>query len=281
VSLYLDINPLSHLVEGQETRIERVNIAATCAIIRWRRWTQPFSPGRNAANCRSSRTVLPVAARARTEAARGKPATQQDRVDYNFTSRTSASASSSAGAGHRWTSWWRTDDQRQQQLGRCSRPRRTAIYRTQSNGKVRMTTWLPAPGLACRITLASSPLRRYIDLLNQWQLLPASRGSAAIRKELRRSARGNARIRTQPMPHTTSSRQNGALLVLALAAAGAGDPRKAQVLRDNLVNSKEFRCIYAYIATGFGNGQPVLPGIEGIDLIDNAVKTRYKGLVER
>ena len=53
-----------------------------------------------------------------------------------------------------------------------------AIYRVQSTGKVRLSVH-PEPheglGVACYAWL-SSPLRRYVDLLNQWQLVAALSG---------------------------------------------------------------------------------------------------------
>lgn len=56
-----------------------------------------------------------------------------------------------------------------------------AVYRTQGNGKVRMTT-APAPhqglGVEC-YAWASSPLRRYVDLINQRQLVALLRGEEA------------------------------------------------------------------------------------------------------
>ncbi len=55
-----------------------------------------------------------------------------------------------------------------------------ALYRAQTSGKVRMTT-VAAPheglGVDC-YTWTSSPLRRYVDLLNQWQLIAWLRGEA-------------------------------------------------------------------------------------------------------
>ena len=55
-----------------------------------------------------------------------------------------------------------------------------ALYRAQSAGKVRMTT-VAAPhegiGVDC-YAWSSSPLRRYVDLLNQWQLIAWLRGEA-------------------------------------------------------------------------------------------------------
>jgi exoribonuclease-2 len=50
-----------------------------------------------------------------------------------------------------------------------------ALYRVQSSGKVRMSVHAEAHeglGLACYAWL-SSPLRRYVDLVNQWQLTAA------------------------------------------------------------------------------------------------------------
>ena len=176
VSLYLDINPLSYLVEGQETRVERVKIAANLRHHQVEALDAAFLAG-------EERGDLPFEAELfflwrlalELEAARGKPATQQDRVDYNFyveNERVSIVerrrgapldklvAELMISANNNW--------------GRLLADRGVpAIYRTQSNGKVRMTTVAsPHQGLGVsHYVWASSPLRRYIDLLNQWQLL--------------------------------------------------------------------------------------------------------------
>jgi len=56
-----------------------------------------------------------------------------------------------------------------------------AIYRVQSTGKVRLSVH-PEPheglGVSCYAWM-SSPLRRYVDLLNQWQLVAALSGRRA------------------------------------------------------------------------------------------------------
>ena len=54
----------------------------------------------------------------------------------------------------------------------------TAIYRAQTAGKVRMTTSpLPHEGLGvAQYAWSSSPLRRYVDLINQWQLIACING---------------------------------------------------------------------------------------------------------
>ena len=53
-----------------------------------------------------------------------------------------------------------------------------AVYRVQSTGKVRMTTSAMAhQGLGItHYAWTSSPLRRYVDLVNQWQLIALLRG---------------------------------------------------------------------------------------------------------
>jgi exoribonuclease-2 len=55
-----------------------------------------------------------------------------------------------------------------------------AIYRAQTAGKVRMTTVAaPHEGLGVdQYAWSSSPLRRYVDLINQWQLAALLRGDA-------------------------------------------------------------------------------------------------------
>ena len=55
-----------------------------------------------------------------------------------------------------------------------------AIYRAQTGGKVRMTTSpQPHDGLGvAQYAWSSSPLRRYVDLVNQWQLLACVKGEA-------------------------------------------------------------------------------------------------------
>ena len=53
-----------------------------------------------------------------------------------------------------------------------------AIYRVQTGGKVRMSTSpQPHEGLGVKqYAWSSSPLRRYVDLINQWQLIACLRG---------------------------------------------------------------------------------------------------------
>ena len=288
LSLYLDINPLSHLVEGQETRIERVKIAANLRHHQVEALDAAFLAG-------EERGELPFEAELfflwqlalELEAARGKPATQQDRVDYNFyveNERVSIVerrrgapldklvAELMISANNNW--------------GRLLADRGVpAIYRAQANGKVRMTT-VPSPHQGLGVShyvWASSPLRRYIDLVNQWQLLACLSGTAPPFGK--NSADLQAAMREFELTYAAYDQFQGKMehyWCLRWLLQEQVKLSKAQVLRDNLV---KFEGIPLYVRVPslpeLEMGSRVLLDIEGIDLIDNSVKARYKGPVER
>ena len=287
VSLYLDINPLSYLVEGQETRIERVRIAANLRHHQMEALDAAFLAG-------EERGELPFEAELfflwrlalELEAARGKPATQQDRIDYSFyveNERVSIVerrrgapldklvAELMISANYNW--------------GRLLADRGVpAIYRTQSNGKVRMTTVAsPHQGLGVsHYVWTSSPLRRYIDLLNQWQLLACLSGAAPPFGK--NSADLLAAMREFELTYAAYDQFQGKMehyWCLRWLLQEQVTLSKAQVLRDNLV---KFEGIPLYVRVpslpDLEVGSRVLLEIEGIDLIDNSVKARYKGPAE-
>jgi exoribonuclease-2 len=287
VSLYLDINPLSYLVEGQETRIERVSVAANLRHHQVEALDAAFLAG-------EERGDLPFEAELfflwrlalELEAARGKPATQQDRIDYNFyveNERVSIVerrrgapldklvAELMISANNNW--------------GRLLADRGIpAIYRTQSNGKVRMTT-VPSPHQGLGVShyvWASSPLRRYIDLLNQWQLLACVSGAAPPFGK--NSADLLAAMREFELTYAAYDQFQSKMehyWCLRWLLQEQVTLSKAQVLRDNLV---KFEGIPLYVRVSslpdLEMGSRVLLEIEGIDLIDNSVKARYKGPAE-
>lgn len=184
LSLYLDVAPDLRVL-GTETRLERVHIADNLRhetlevqfnddTLRnpevpdypWRReleWLRDFA------------AVL--------EAGRGKTDTV-DRVDYNFKidgERVSIVPRKRGSpidkvvselmifANAHWGGW-------------LAENRVPGIYRAQSNGKTRMTT-APDPHVGLGVdqyAWSSSPLRRYVDLVNQRQLISLVRGSEPV-----------------------------------------------------------------------------------------------------
>jgi exoribonuclease II len=287
VSLYLDINPLSHVVEGQETRIERVKIAANLRHHQVEALDAAFLAG-------EERGELPFEAELfflwrlalELEAARGKPAAHQDRIDYNFyveNERVSIVERKRGAPLDKLVSELMISANNN--WGRLLADRGVpAIYRAQSNGKVRLTTVAsPHQGLGVSHYIwASSPLRRYIDLLNQWQLLACISGTKPPFGK--NSPDLLAAMREFELTYAAYDQFQGKMehyWCLRWLLQEQATLSRAQVLRDNLV---KFERIPLYVRVPslpeLDVGSRVLLEIEGIDLMDNSVKARYKGPAE-
>jgi exoribonuclease-2 len=197
VSLYLTIDESTLELKSHETRLERVPIAANLrhdkldAVI-----TEAALAGEAAASFAFAPELafawrLARACKARREAVRGKPETF-NRPDYSF--RLEGERSSEPRGDERvtiaprqrgapldlivaeamilanstWGGW----------LADCGVP---AIYRSQASLapgiKVRMGVRpLPHAGMGVpQYVWATSPLRRYVDLVNQWQIIACAR----------------------------------------------------------------------------------------------------------
>jgi exoribonuclease II len=180
ISLYLDVAGDDFEIANEHTRIERVRIAANLRHQQVESLDSAFLadalPG-----------DIPFAGElhflwrlaSAFEAKRGKPSNSQERPDYNFyLDGRGESARIRIVERKRGTpldklvaemmirannSWGKLLDDNGV----------AAVYRVQGNGKVRMTTTAaPHQGLGIsHYAWTSSPLRRYVDLLNQWQLL--------------------------------------------------------------------------------------------------------------
>jgi exoribonuclease-2 len=189
-SLYMDVELRGDelRIENRETRVERVPIARNLRHHEVAPLDAAFEQGK-------TRDDIPYARELATlwgfalglEKARGKPAKAGERPDYNFAISGSGDQARVAITERRRgtpldkvvaemmirvnSSWGKLLDERDV----------AAIYRVQSGGKVRMTTSALAHQ-ALGIThyaWTSSPLRRYVDLVNQWQLLALLRGEPA------------------------------------------------------------------------------------------------------
>jgi exoribonuclease-2 len=187
ISLYLDVAADYRLL-GHETRMERVPIVANLR-------HHDIEPVFNETTLAAGLTDFPYRDELKRlwefaqvlEAGRGKPSDNGTRKDYNFTIDWNADSGIAAEPGKGFVA-----------IGERARgsPLDTlvaelmimanatwgamlrdagipALYRVQTAGKVRMST-VAAPheglGVEC-YAWSSSPLRRYCDLLNQWQLI--------------------------------------------------------------------------------------------------------------
>jgi exoribonuclease-2 len=187
ISLYLEVAADYRLL-GHETRVERVPIVANLR-------HHDVEPVFNETTLAEGLADFPYRDELKLlwefaqvlEAGRGKPSDNGTRKDYNFTVDWNADSGIEAEPGKGFV----TIDERARgspldtlvaelmivtnatwgaMLRDAGIP---ALYRVQTAGKVRMST-VAAPheglGVEC-YAWSSSPLRRYCDLLNQWQLI--------------------------------------------------------------------------------------------------------------
>jgi len=184
VSLYLDVAP-DFGIRSTRSRIERVRMAAN---LRHEALEAQFNEERIAAGARdfafADALYVLAGLSKRLEDARGRPDTGRVvNLDYNFYVENDRVRIVERKRGS-------VVDRLVAELmifvnahwgGVLSTQGIAAIYRAQTNGKTRMTTQ-PAPhqGLGvAQYAWSSSPLRRYVDLINQRQLLAWLRSEPA------------------------------------------------------------------------------------------------------
>ncbi|MBN8281832.1 RNB domain-containing ribonuclease [Zoogloea sp.] len=223
------------------------------------------------------------------EAGRGKPAANQNLVDYNFGVDWSEITPDGPGRieiGRRArgspldklvaelmiaanSTWGKA-------LADAGIP---ALYRAQTGGKVRMTT-AAAPheglGVDC-YAWSSSPLRRYVDLVNQWQLIAWLQGTEPAFPP--KSPELIAAMRDFELTYAAyADFQRGMERYWCLRwLRQAGHPNmNARVLRESLVRLEDIPLIFKVPS------MPTLPpgtrvrlGIDSTDLIDVEVRATY------
>jgi exoribonuclease-2 len=182
VSLYLDASEEGALL-ARHTRLERVRIVANLRHAQYDVLNDAFEAGRHVGLPYEEelRSLWRVALA--SEARRGRPAAGAMALDYSFYVEDGRVRIVPRKRGAPLdklvsemmilanTSWGELLAERDV----------AAIYRVQSTGKVRMSVH-PEPheslGVSCYAWM-SSPLRRYVDLVNQWQLIAAVSGQRA------------------------------------------------------------------------------------------------------
>lgn len=223
------------------------------------------------------------------EAGRGKPAANQNLLDYNFYVDWEAQTADGPGRisiGQRKrgspldklvaelmilanSTWGK-------QLDEAKVP---AIYRAQTGGKVRMTT-AAAPheglGVDC-YAWSSSPLRRYVDLVNQWQLIAVLRGEPASFPP--RSPELLAAMRDFELTYAAYAEfQRGMerYWCLRWLRQEASAEVTGRVLRESLVRLEAIPLVFKCPSLpNLGPGSRVRLAVENIDLVDTELRARY------
>ena len=180
VSLYLDVAEEGGEIRGRSTRLESLPIAANLRHAQYDALNTAFEQGASAGLPYEDELRALWRFAGALEARRGKPSTAAGALDYTF----------------------RVEDDRVQILPRkrgapldklvsemmilanatwgtlLAERDVAAIYRVQSTGKVRLSVHAEAhEGLGVSgYAWMTSPLRRYVDLVNQWQLVAAVQG---------------------------------------------------------------------------------------------------------
>ena len=190
VSLYLTVNASFEIV-GHESRVELVPIAANLR-------HHDLEPLFNAETIATGLGEFPFRDELLTlwhlanacEGRRGKPSAMQGNFDYNFAIDGDLADPDHCRVEISERKRGSPLDKLVAELmivanstwgGLLAEKGVPAIYRAQTAGKVRMTTSpLPHDGLGVpQYAWSSSPLRRYVDLLNQWQLIACLQNTPA------------------------------------------------------------------------------------------------------
>ncbi len=282
VSVYFDVLEGGRGVRVRHTRLERVPIVANLRHAQYDALNQAFESG--------GRVGLPHEEDLHTlwrvaealEVKRGRPSTGAATLDYSFSvegDRVRIMPRRRAAPLDKLvsemmilanSSWGELLAERDV----------AAIYRVQSTGKVRLSVH-PEPhdglGVSCYAWM-SSPLRRYVDLINQWQLVaalggaraPFARNSDSLLSALRAFEVTYARYdeHQRTMEHYWCLRwlQQEELVLT-----------EAVVLRENLVRLEGLPLVARVSSLPeLGMGARVRLEIKGVDLLDRSVTLVFR-----
>lgn len=289
VSLYLDVSPGLAIV-GEESRIEMVPIVANLRhhdIEPVFNDTTVHDGGPDFAWKRELTLLWDLATV--LEAGRGKAAGNEDRLDYSFSvdwTRHTDDGPGYVSIGRRLRgspvdklvaelmihanmTWGKLLDQ-------AGIP---GLYRVQGGGKVRMST-VAAPhealGVDC-YAWSSSPLRRYVDLVNQWQIISVLNGSEPAFAP--KSADLMAALRDFELTYAEYAdfqrQMERYWCVRWLRQHGLGRV-EAQVLRDNVVRLEPIPLVFKVPSMPLQMpGSRVQLNVEHSDLFDVELEARF------
>ncbi|MDA1118581.1 MAG: RNB domain-containing ribonuclease [Proteobacteria bacterium] len=281
VSLYLEVSAQDYTVRGRHTRLERLRVTANLRLSDIEALNGAFEQDGSAGLPREEelRTLWRLAEA--LEVRRGKPAVNVAATDYVFRVRDGRVRVEPRRRGAPLdklvselmilanATWGELLAERDV----------AALYRVQSSGKVRMSVHAEAHeglGLACYAWL-SSPLRRYVDLVNQWQLIAALGGRKA--PFARNSDALLAALRAFELTYARYDEYQRAMenywCLRWLEQEGMRDTG-AVVLRENLVRLEGLPLTLRVPSLPvLEAGTRVRLAIEGIDLLERSVACVY------
>ncbi len=285
VSLYVDYSPDEGvLLNTRQSRIERIAVAANLRHAQYDPLNEAFESGEGKGLAFEDELRRLWRASRRLVTARGRPATAASQLDYSFYVEEGRVRIVPRRRGSPLDklvselmilvnrSWGELLAERDV----------AAIYRVQSVGKVRFSVHAEAhEGLGVSgYAWMSSPLRRYVDLVNQWQLLaalsgsrsPFARNSDALLAALRAFELTHARYDE----HQRGMEQYWSLRWLLQEGVREVD---AVVMRENLVRVEGLP-LYVRVASLPEDAAPgirVRLAIDAVDLLERTLTVVFRG----
>ena len=281
VSLYFEVGP-DGLPLSTHSRVERVNIAANLRHAQYDVLNAAFEKGESAGLEHEDdlRELWRVAQA--LEKRRGRPSTGAAFLDYTFFVEDDRVRIVPRKRGSPLdklvselmilvnTSWGELLAERDV----------AAIYRVQSTGKVRLSVHPEAHeglGVGCYAWM-SSPLRRYVDLVNQWQLVASLQGRRA---PFTRTSEGLlSALRAFELTYARYDEHQRAMETywsLRWLLQEGRDAVEGAVIRENLVRLDGLpMVIRAPSLPELAPGTRVRLGVKQIDLIERSLDTQFR-----
>ena len=288
LSLYVDVREADFGIENRHTAIERVPVAANLRHHNTERLDSAFAAGE------LPPADVPFAgelhllwrfARA-LEAARGKQSNLSERVEYNFHVENDRIDIIVRRRGEPMdklvaelmilanSTWGKLLDDNDV----------PAIYRVQADGKVRMTTGAGGhQGLGVsHYAWSSSPLRRYVDLVNQWQLLALVAGETApFRKNSAELLSAVSDFEVTYSAYDEFQRRMERYWCLRWLVQESKASITGAVLRDNLVRFDRLPLVERIPSLPeLAPGTRVELGVSEVDLIESGLKCQFLRLAD-
>ncbi len=282
LSLYLNLSARDFSLRGKQTRLERVRIAANLRHGDCEPLNAAFESGSAAGlPFEEDLRVLWQLANA-LEVKRGRPSVPAHALDYVFRVEGERVAIEPRRRGSPLdklvselmilanSTWGELLAERDV----------AAIYRAQAVGKVRLTVHPEAHeglGVSCYAWL-TSPLRRYVDLVNQWQLVAAVQGRKA--PLARASEALLSAMRSFELTHAGFDEHQRAMehyWCLRFLEQERVQEAGATVLRENLVRFDNIP-----LATRVSSLPALEPGarvrlaVEGVDLLEKTLRCEWR-----
>jgi len=282
VSLYLDVSPGDLTVRGRHTRIEQVRIGANLRHSQYDALNDLFERGGRAGLAYEDELRDLWRLACAQEKRRGKPSAGGAALEYLFRvdgGRVTIEPRRRGAPLDKLVSelmilansvWGELLAEREV----------AAIYRVQSSGKVRLSVHPEAHdglGVTCYAWM-TSPLRRYVDLVNQWQLTavlagrraPFARNSEALLAAIRAFELTAARYDE----HQRTLESYWCLRWLQQEQVRVAE---ATVLRENLVRFEGLPLAARVPSLPvLDAGTRVRLEVEGVDLLERSVSCRYR-----